>query len=92
MVVFWPFLTVFLYFLVIISNWFSFILTGKNGQTGANFQHWSIHVFVNLQILRDAKVEHEEKAKMMEQYEEARKANFGALFDENNGELCTFDK
>ena len=46
---------------------------------------------MNLQILRDAKVEHEEKAKMMEQYEEARKANFGALFDENNGELCTFD-
>ena len=32
--------SVFFYSLV-LSNWFSFILTGKNRQTGANFQHYS---------------------------------------------------
>ena len=39
------------------------------------------------QMLREAKEEAEEQAKQNEEFEEARKAHFGALFDDFSGEL-----
>ena len=45
------------------------------------------------QMLREAKEEAEEQAKQNEEFEEARKAHFGALFDDFSGELrkiCIF--
>ena len=39
-----------------------------------------------MQTLRDAKEAAENKARLEAEYEEARKAHFGALFDDYNGE------
>ena len=38
-------------------------------------------------MLREAKEEAEEQAKHNEEFEEARKAHFGALFDDFNGKI-----
>ena len=40
-----------------------------------------------LQMLREAKEEADQKAKENEEFEEARKAHFGALFDDFSGTL-----
>ena len=42
------------------------------------------------QMLREAKEEAEEQAQQNEEFEEARKAHFGALFDDFSGELKFF--
>lgn len=42
---------------------------------------------IHVQLLREAKESAEMKSKQEEEYEEARKAHFGAQFDEFQGDL-----